>query len=71
VTDQLRVKYSCQLLSHKWWMKLLCFILDQSTVNIYVIYLEGMEELGLKPLKDGIEDLAMGSHSILEVVFTV
>jgi hypothetical protein len=50
VTDQLRVKYSCQLLSHKWWMKLLCFILDQSTVNIYVIYLEGMEELGLKPL---------------------
>jgi hypothetical protein len=51
VIDQLRTYYSIQLRSKKWWKKLMCFVLDQSFVNLYILYLEDIEKLGLKPLE--------------------
>jgi hypothetical protein len=29
----------------------MCFVLDQSFVNLYILYLEDIEKLGLKPLE--------------------
>jgi hypothetical protein len=39
VADQLRTSYSCQVKSHKWWHRILFFLLDMTIVNMYVIYL--------------------------------
>lgn len=51
VTDQLRTTYSCQLSSHKWWKKILCFVVDQQLVNARIIHNECYEDLGM-PLID-------------------
>jgi hypothetical protein len=39
VADQLRASYSCQSRSHKWWHRAFHFLLDQTVVNMYIIYL--------------------------------
>jgi hypothetical protein len=39
VADQLRVSYSCQTRSHKWWHQVLFFLIDTTVVNMYIIYL--------------------------------
>jgi hypothetical protein len=39
VADQLRASYSCQTRSHKWWHRVLFFLIDTTVVNMYIIYL--------------------------------
>jgi hypothetical protein len=39
VADQLRASYSCQTRSHKWWHRVVFFLIDTIVVNIYIIYL--------------------------------
>ena len=39
VADQLQASYSCQNRSHKWWHHLFHFLLDQTIVNVYILYL--------------------------------
>ena len=39
VADQLRVLYSCQVWSHKWWHHIFYFLLDMTIVNMYIMYL--------------------------------
>jgi hypothetical protein len=50
VADQLRVAYSIQMRGHKWWFKKFGFVLDQSLVNMFIMYQDRMIELGLRPL---------------------
>lgn len=38
VVDQCCVEYTAQIISHKWWHRLLFFILDTSLGNAYVLY---------------------------------
>jgi len=38
VVDQCRVEYSVQIMSHKWWHRLLFFIVNSSLGNSYVLY---------------------------------
>ena len=38
IVDQCRVEYTAQIMSHKWWHRLLFFILDTSLGNAYVLY---------------------------------
>jgi hypothetical protein len=47
VLDQQRVEYTVQLQSHKWWHRLLLFVLDTSCQNAYVLYKEDAEQVGL------------------------
>jgi hypothetical protein len=39
IANQLRASYSCQSRSHKWWHRVFHFIIDQTVVNMYIIYL--------------------------------
>jgi hypothetical protein len=48
VTDHLRGNYSCQLRSHKRWLKIFSFLLDQSVVNAYIVHGSELEDLGLR-----------------------
>ena len=50
VIDQLHTTYSMQMSSHKWWLKVFIFGLDQSIVNTYIMYLKRCSELGQKSL---------------------
>jgi hypothetical protein len=47
VVDQCRGYYMAALQSHKWWHKILTFILDSSLFNSYVLYSADAESLGL------------------------
>ena len=47
VLDQMRQEYSVQLQSHKWWHRLLLFVLDTSCQNAYVLYKEDANRVGL------------------------
>ena len=38
VADQLRASYSTQDRTHKWWHRVFFFLLDMTSVNMYVIY---------------------------------
>jgi len=38
LVDQCRMEYTAQLRSHKWWHRLLLFILDTSLGNAYILY---------------------------------
>jgi len=38
LVDQCRMQYTAQLRSHKWWHRLLLFILDTSLGNAYILY---------------------------------
>jgi hypothetical protein len=40
VADQLQASYSCQSRSHKWWHHVFHFVINQTVVNMYIIYLE-------------------------------
>ena len=40
VADQLRSSYTIQTKSHKWWHKIFNGLLDISTVNMYIMYLD-------------------------------
>jgi hypothetical protein len=45
--DQCRGYYTCALESHKWWHRILMFVVDSSTYNSFVLYKEDNESLGL------------------------
>jgi hypothetical protein len=47
ITDMLWQMYSCQGPWHKWWKKILGFVLDQSITNCYIIHKEQYVEYGL------------------------
>lgn len=38
VQDQLRVSYTCQRPTKKWWHRNFCFGLDSATTNTYILY---------------------------------
>ena len=38
VADQLRAAYSTQDRTHKWWHRVFFFLLDMTSVNMYIIY---------------------------------
>ena len=68
VTDQLRGNYSSQPLCHKWWIKLLYFVVDQSMVNAYVTWVKEMEDLGL-PIGTHLRfKIAVGRHLIEDLL---
>lgn len=64
VTDQLCGTYSTQQSSHKWWKKLLLFVLDQSLVNTWILYQEQIEELGLKLCSHVHFNIGVGKYLI-------
>lgn len=47
VVDQQRGEYSVQLQSHKWWHRLLMFVLDSSCLNAYIMYAEDGRRVGM------------------------
>lgn len=47
LVDQQRQEYTGQLHSHKWWHRLLFFILDSSLLNAYILYSEDTRAVGL------------------------
>jgi hypothetical protein len=46
VADHLRGNYSSLTRTHKWWHRVFHFLLDMSTVNMYIMYLEILQKLG-------------------------
>jgi hypothetical protein len=40
VADHVRSNYSCQARTHKWWHCVFFFLLDLTTTNMYVMYLD-------------------------------
>jgi hypothetical protein len=47
VMDQCQGYYTCALESHKWWHRILTFVLDPSMHNSFVLYKEDSETLEL------------------------
>jgi hypothetical protein len=39
VANQLRVSYSIQNRTHKWWHRIFFILLDMTVINMYIIYL--------------------------------
>jgi hypothetical protein len=46
VANHLRGNYSSLTRTHKWWHRVFHFLLDMSTVNMYILYLEILRKLG-------------------------
>jgi hypothetical protein len=46
VADHVRSNYSCQVRTHKWWHRVFFFLLDLTTTNMYVIYLDLWKKQG-------------------------
>jgi hypothetical protein len=40
IADHIRSNYSCQVRTHKWWHCVIFFLLDLTSINMYVIYLD-------------------------------
>jgi hypothetical protein len=40
VANHVRSNYSCQVSTHKWWHRVFFFLLDLTTTNMYVMYLD-------------------------------
>jgi hypothetical protein len=40
VADHIRSNYSCQVRIHKWWHRVFFFLLDLTSTNMYVMYLD-------------------------------
>jgi hypothetical protein len=49
VADQLRASYSSQIRSHKWWHRILWFLIDMTEVNMYIMYMSHVAE-GRNPI---------------------
>jgi hypothetical protein len=64
VTDHLRSLYSMQLRGHKWYLKVVIFVFDQSLVNMYIMYSQSCAELGQKPLSHLRFNIAIAEHLI-------
>lgn len=47
VCDQTRGYYTTMMASHKWWHKILTFVLDSSIDNSWILYRHDAEDLGL------------------------
>jgi hypothetical protein len=45
VADHLRENYSALTRTHKWWHRVFHFLLDMTTVNMYIMYLEILRKL--------------------------
>jgi hypothetical protein len=50
VTDQLRASYNTQYRTHKWWHKILFFLLDVTILNMFIIYLAKCKRRSIKPI---------------------
>jgi hypothetical protein len=50
VVDQIRGSFSCQVRSHKWWHRLLFFLIDTTIGNSHVAYKEICASLGKVPI---------------------
>jgi hypothetical protein len=47
VVDQQRVEYIVGLTSHKWWHRLLGFVVDSSAHNAYILYRHDAQAVGV------------------------
>jgi hypothetical protein len=47
VVDQQRVEYTVALASHKWWHRLLCFVVDSAAHNAYILYRHDARAVGV------------------------
>jgi hypothetical protein len=47
VVDQQRVEYTVGLASHKWWHRLLGFVVDSSAHNAYILYRHDAQTVGV------------------------
>jgi hypothetical protein len=47
VVDQQRVECTVALASHKWWHRLLGFVVDSSTHNAYILYRDNAQAVGV------------------------
>jgi hypothetical protein len=56
VADQLRVSYSFQTRSHKWWHRIFWFLIDMTEVNMYIMYLSRAAE-GQNPIPNPMSHL--------------
>ena len=63
-TDQIRGNYSVQLSTHRWWHKILWFVIDQTITNCWILYRDEMEELGLHVLSHVSFQLAIAEHLV-------
>ena len=50
VQDQLCSYYFVQRRDHEWWHKILWRVLDQSSLNTFIIYTAAMIKRGTKPM---------------------
>lgn len=55
IIDQCRMEYIAQLRSHKWWHRLLLFVLDITLGNTYVLYKAHVVNCGQKRLMSLVE----------------
>jgi hypothetical protein len=51
VADQLRVSYSTQNRSHKWWHRIFFFLLDMTVVNMFIMYIAACKTSFVYPRK--------------------
>jgi hypothetical protein len=51
VSDQLRGEYSCQVRSHKWWHRLLFFMIDTCRVNAWIVHKSFSKAAGKRSLE--------------------
>jgi hypothetical protein len=63
-TDHLRSLYSMQLRRHKWYLKVVIFVFDQSLVNMYIMYYQSCAKLGQKPVSHLQFNIAIAKHLI-------
>ena len=51
-SNQLRIKNSCQVKTHKWWHQVFYFLWDMLVVNMYLMYLKCWKKfpIGTKPM---------------------
>lgn len=55
LVDQCRMEYTAQLRSHKWWHRLLLFVLNTSLGNAYILYKAHAEGCGQKRIMTRVE----------------
>jgi hypothetical protein len=45
VADHIRGNYTCQVRTHKWWHRIYMFLMDLSSVQMYLYYLQILKDL--------------------------
>ena len=61
--DSRRETYSCSMRSKKWWLRLFYFLLDMTTVNIFLVYQQCHGKMNLKEFIVELSTSLLTSHT--------